>query len=91
MNVVFGHLQTTLNVTLVSDGAECIRIRKNFFLKMTPQSLFDRLRREVIHIQTFYCCSIVHFVQYRFDLMSLMMNYRKNFNVKSIGQHINIC
>ncbi|CAF2120816.1 unnamed protein product [Rotaria magnacalcarata] len=47
VSIVFGQLKNALSVTLISDGAECIRIRKNFFIKMTPQSLFDRLRREV--------------------------------------------
>ena len=48
VSVVFGQLKNALSVTLVSDGAECIRIRKSFFIKMTPESLFDRLRREVM-------------------------------------------
>ncbi|CAF1265586.1 unnamed protein product [Rotaria sordida] len=47
VSVVFGQLKNALSVTLVSDGAECIRIRKSFFIKMTPEILFDRLRREV--------------------------------------------
>lgn len=47
MSVVFGQLKNALSVTLVSDGAECIRIRKSFFVKMTPENLFDRLRRTV--------------------------------------------
>ena len=47
VSVVFGQLKNALSVTLVSDGAECIRIRKSFFIKMTPETLFDRLRREV--------------------------------------------
>ncbi|CAF1444068.1 unnamed protein product [Adineta ricciae] len=47
VSVVFGQLKNALSVTLVSDGAECIRILKSFFIKMTPESLFDRLRREV--------------------------------------------
>ncbi|CAF1152595.1 unnamed protein product [Adineta steineri] len=47
VSVVFGRLKNALSVTLVSDGAECIRIRKSFFIKMTPEPLFDRLRREV--------------------------------------------
>jgi hypothetical protein len=50
VSIVFGQLKNALSVTLVSDGAECIRIRKSFFIKMTPESLFDRLRREVISI-----------------------------------------
>ena len=51
VSVVFGQLKNALSVTLISDGAECIRIRKTFFIKMTPESLFDRLRREVIYIE----------------------------------------
>lgn len=47
VSVVFGQLKNALSVTLVSDGAECIRIRKSFFVKMTPENLFDRLRRTV--------------------------------------------
>ena len=54
VSVVFGQLKNALSVTLVSDGAECIRILKSFFIKMTPESLFDRLRREVkIHFSMF--------------------------------------
>jgi len=50
VSIVFGQLKNALSVTLVSDGAECIRIRKSFYIKMTPEHLFDRLRREVIFI-----------------------------------------
>jgi hypothetical protein len=50
VSVVFGQLKNALSVTLVSDGAECIRIRKSFFIKTLPESVFDRLRREVIYI-----------------------------------------
>lgn len=53
VSVVFGQLKNALSVTLVSDGAECIRIRKSFFVKMTPENLFDRLRRTVIDHQDF--------------------------------------
>lgn len=47
MGIVFGQLMSVLSVTLVSDGAECIRILKSFFVKTASTSLIDRLRREV--------------------------------------------
>lgn len=53
MSVVFGQLKNALSVTLVSDGAECIRLRKSFFIKMIPENLFDRLRREVLFVSFF--------------------------------------
>lgn len=93
VSVVFGQLKNALSVTLVSDGAECIRIRKSFFIKMTTESLFDRLRREVNRFSSKFnnqSLSCLKFFSFRFDLTLPMMNYRKNFNVKSIGQHIKI-
>ena len=55
VSIVFGQLKNALNVTLISDGAECIRIRKSFFIKMTPENLFDRLRRQVtVFFLSFY-------------------------------------
>ncbi|CAH1777770.1 unnamed protein product [Owenia fusiformis] len=43
----FGDMLNMTSVTLVSDGAECILVHKNFFLKQASEDYIKKLRRAV--------------------------------------------
>ncbi|CAF4847330.1 unnamed protein product [Rotaria socialis] len=45
-NVLADEVEKIPSLTLVSDGVECILIRRSFFIKWAPGSQLDRLRRE---------------------------------------------
>ena len=66
---------------------------------MIPESLFDRLRREVMEknhhtVERYESRETNNLLAVgfcRFDLISPTMTYSESYNVKSIGQHTNSC